>query len=717
MMSRWAAAVLICAIALGTQPPIAAVDETDRLVTLGRVWAYVKYSHPQVALGNVDWDPAVLKAIPKVKTAADDGAFARLVNDMLSTLDDPRTRVRASNEPPPVSTPPRAPLLSRSGDLLVLRMTAATNANDVRRELARDASLASIRRVVVDLRDSRSEVASDASRHLLVSERVHLAAMRSATVTAFERFQTLGAADSIEPNSGTPPRRSVFVVDRRSPVPWILYSLRASGSAQVVCVGEPPDGAESVESLALPGGHVAQIRVMDLTIAGKRVVFGCDQKLAAEAKPSQVDEAANELLQRPTMPVVAAADPPPMVPVEEGYSAPRYPDEPHRVLAVYRFWAAVNYSFAYKHLMDRPWDDALAEFIPRASGAPNELEYVKTMAAMAARLQDSHVIVQESAVFRDWLSGEPQAAQVRFVEGKPIVTRLLEVVANGPALGDEIVAVNDQSVGARIERIIPYISFATPQARDRLLGAVIVAGQRGTKSTLRVRREGQIIEVTTSEHDPRYRGRPARDGDVVRVLEGNIGYVDLDRLANVDVDAAFERLRDTRGIIFDMRGYPTAVLGGYVAAHLNTRGNPATAMISTPVVSGGWVSTKWQMLQTLSMLSQGSPSRVYTNPTVMLIDARAQSSAEAMGMFLRAANGTRFVGTSTTGSNGQTVSIPMPGGFTVRFTGNEVRHPDGTQLQRVGLKPDIEVAPTIAGITAGRDEVLERAVEYLTTGK
>jgi len=32
----------------------------------------------------------------------------------------------------------------------------------------------------------------------------------------------------------------------------------------------------------------------------------------------------------------------------------------------------------------------------------------------------------------------------------------------------------------------------------------------------------------------------------------------------------------------------------------------------------------------------------------------------------------------------------------------------------VGLKPDVEVLPTIAGIRAGRDEVLEKALAYLS---
>jgi hypothetical protein len=53
----------------------------------------------------------------------------------------------------------------------------------------------------------------------------------------------------------------------------------------------------------------------------------------------------------------------------------------------------------------------------------------------------------------------------------------------------------------------------------------------------------------------------------------------------------------------------------------------------------------------------------------------------------------------------------------VSFTGEEVRHVDGRQLQRVGIQPDVVVRPTLAGVRAGKDEVLERALAYLATGK
>ena len=103
----------------------------------------------------------------------------------------------------------------------------------------------------------------------------------------------------------------------------------------------------------------------------------------------------------------------------------------------------------------------------------------------------------------------------------------------------------------------------------------------------------------------------------------------------------------------------------------------------------------------------------YKGSTVLLIDERAISQAEHTGLFLKAASDITFVGGGTTGANGDVTEFILPGGITVRLTGQNVRFPDGRQLQRIGLVPDIEVRPTVRGFRAGRDEVLEKAIAYL----
>jgi len=59
----------------------------------------------------------------------------------------------------------------------------------------------------------------------------------------------------------------------------------------------------------------------------------------------------------------------------------------------------------------------------------------------------------------------------------------------------------------------------------------------------------------------------------------------------------------------------------------------------------------------------------------------------------------------------------MPGGITITFSGHDVRHADGRQLQRKGIQPDIRVEPTIEGLVAGKDEVLEAAITFLSASK
>lgn len=45
------------------------------------------------------------------------------------------------------------------------------------------------------------------------------------------------------------------------------------------------------------------------------------------------------------------------------------------------------------------------------------------------------------------------------------------------------------------------------------------------------------------------------------------------------------------------------------------------------------------------------------------------------------------------------------------FSGIGIFYPDGTPTQNVGVRLDVEVLPTTEGVQAGRDEVLERALE------
>jgi C-terminal processing protease CtpA/Prc len=101
----------------------------------------------------------------------------------------------------------------------------------------------------------------------------------------------------------------------------------------------------------------------------------------------------------------------------------------------------------------------------------------------------------------------------------------------------------------------------------------------------------------------------------------------------------------------------------------------------------------------------------------ILVDERTQSHAEFSVMALRTSPQNKVIGSQTAGADGNITRLTLPSGFRTLFTGLGVFYPDGTKTQRIGIVPDIEVRPTLKGFRAGRDEVLERAIQYIETGR
>jgi C-terminal processing protease CtpA/Prc len=170
----------------------------------------------------------------------------------------------------------------------------------------------------------------------------------------------------------------------------------------------------------------------------------------------------------------------------------------------------------------------------------------------------------------------------------------------------------------------------------------------------------------------------------------------------------FDKLARTRAIIFDMRGYPNGVFE-LLARRLNVRGARVAAKFQRPLVSGSMELSGGQFAFD-QPIPPADPKKLYHGKTFMLVDERTISQSEHTGLFCEAAAGTKFVGSTTAGANGDVTDLTLPGGLSMTFSGHDVRHADGRPLQRVGLPIDIKVTPTLAGIRAGRDEVLERAL-------
>ncbi|WP_431166962.1 S41 family peptidase [Tenacibaculum halocynthiae] len=60
--------------------------EIEKLTTLGKIYGYLKYYHPEVGKGKINWDKELIKHIPKVIEATDKKTLSKVYNDWIDSL-------------------------------------------------------------------------------------------------------------------------------------------------------------------------------------------------------------------------------------------------------------------------------------------------------------------------------------------------------------------------------------------------------------------------------------------------------------------------------------------------------------------------------------------------------------------------------------------------------------------------------------------------------
>lgn len=402
------------------------------------------------------------------------------------------------------------------------------------------------------------------------------------------------------------------------------------------------------------------------------------------------------------------------------YTELAYPSAEYRILAAYQIWGVIHYFFAYKDLMDEDWDKIFGDYLPKFIAAKDAREYHLAVAELISYLSDSDAIVR-SAELTQYFGEAPVGLRLRLIDKKPIITEVLDEEAkkSGIKPGDMVAKVDDENMGERIKREANYLSASTAQSlgcsvMERILNGpetstavLTIAGADGQTREVKLVRSKQYLSALKAQ----------RTGEVTKILSNGIGYADLDRLQPSEVDAMFDKLRDTQAIIFDMRGQPHDV-AGTIASRLTEKENVGAAIVTGPIAlhpdlprPGRETSTaSYFEIQTVPQ----SDKWKYKGKTVVLIDGRTFGAAERTGLFLEAVNRTESIGTPSAGADGDPSSFVIPGGITISFSGHDIRHPNGGALQRLGLQPAVTVTPTISGIRAGRDEVLEAALQYLS---
>ena len=404
----------------------------------------------------------------------------------------------------------------------------------------------------------------------------------------------------------------------------------------------------------------------------------------------------------------------PMFEHELAYAGMKFPDAGYQLLALYRFWNIIEYWYPYRNILDQDWSSVLAEFIPRIALAKNKEEYQLEMIALIAKVTDTHANLWSVPPQSRPPVGSCQLPVVtRFVEDRAIVTGYSEATA-GPAtgfkIGDVIESLDDATVLELVNRWAPYYPASNQAARLRDIARGLT---RGDCSSVRagVRREDQVLTVTAQRMPLTNLSQTSGSthdlaGETFRLLSDDVAYLKLSSVKSAQIGDNINRAKNTKGMVIDIRNYPSEFVVFTLGSLLQERTTPFVRFTVADLQNPG--AFHWG--QPL-MLTPAQPH--YQGKVVILVDEVSQSQAEYTAMAFRSAPQATVIGSTTAGADGNVSEIPLPGGHRTMISGIGVFYPDKKPTQRVGIIPDFQVKPTIAGIRAGRDEVLEEALRRI----
>ena len=394
---------------------------------------------------------------------------------------------------------------------------------------------------------------------------------------------------------------------------------------------------------------------------------------------------------------------------EDKYIDMSFPDAGYRLLSLFRYWNMINYYFPYKHLTDTHWDEALPEFIPKFIHAKNRFEYRLTALEMVTKTNDSHSFYYELNLYR---KSKTIPVEITFIGDTAVVAGFFKKdfeKSTELKKGDIILKINDISIQDIIEERKKYMPASN---RETLLRDMASELLQTDKESLKIEYlcDSIVKQTEVSTHKKYSVSIPDKYNKTdtcFRLIEPNISYLYLGSLRDKYLPDLWKEIEKTKGLVVDLRCYPSEYFcdsfGDFLMKNRIQHSKFSVGSISHPGTftygGSGYIGRR--------------NKQYYKGKVAILVNEMTQSHAEYSAMAYRMATNAKFFGTHTAGANGDIADIYLPGGIKTNISGIGIYYPDGGQTQRIGILPDIEIKPTIKGIKEGRDEVLEKAIEWI----
>jgi C-terminal processing protease CtpA/Prc len=389
--------------------------------------------------------------------------------------------------------------------------------------------------------------------------------------------------------------------------------------------------------------------------------------------------------------------------------------------SVSSMWAAINHFWPYFDQVSVDWQSSL----PNLLEACTKGDFVEKRAKIYSeftKLKDNHIMIAMPTP-EQYKEDKYIPFLYELVENKAIVVRAEQNQQTGVEIGDEILKINDQDIHGYLEdkadtslkndlqrKVVPAFTDVFKTSLESIEYQV----KKPDGQILRIQVTPKPIEALTTFHGLRY--VPRRDEKIEKLSE-DFYRLNVYNISINDTSDLFAQLQDAKGVVLDMRNYPTdwhgwqTVLSWFIER---------TATNDT--ISFSWQGAPNQTDSKRQQLSQSiQPAENKLNIPVVALSSRYSQSSNEHSLIFARSGGIPILGEPTSGINGNIIEMDLFGGsnrnsaqgVTFIYTNMKANRLNGDALINAGIEPDILVPRTIQSHREQVDNQLTAAIEYL----
>ncbi len=405
------------------------------------------------------------------------------------------------------------------------------------------------------------------------------------------------------------------------------------------------------------------------------------------------------------------------------------------LLALFRIYNVIEYYYPYKHLMDTPWQETLEEMMPKFIACNNKEDYERNIKLLASRIQDSHVWIDfgKKQKTRNTKTKEKYPIDIDFAEGKCFISNILnDSIARLYHIkkGNIITKVNGVSISHLLDSVALYNSCSNQQAIYEQAVLFILSQKHLTLTFEKDTSTTAISKIpfTFSAYvDFIYANDTYITNNDAKEISNNIGYIYMPATRYFSIKKLFKQFRNKETLILDCRGYGTIAALKIPKLLSKTPKDVSLPFFPRTKIPGILVKSKnpetYYFSNTIDLIGKflfrytkkifPTTCKPYQGKIIVLINEDAISFGETVIMMIKAyAENVTLIGRPTAGANGDVVFIQLPFGEKLYYSSIDFRFPNGEELQRQGIQPDIFIPKTISNIINRKDAILNAAIQY-----